>query len=71
MSTDTERRIRELERARGGSGWAEPIFADSQLSAEQADELAENARRGVKQLVFFAASDSCWLNVAGAPPWAA
>ncbi len=71
MSKDTERRVRALELARGGGGWAEPLFADGQASAEQLAELSENARRGVRQLIFFTASDSCWLNVCGAPPWAA
>ena len=71
MSTDTERRIRALELARGGGGWAEPIFVESRPTPEQISELATNAKRGIRQLIFFRDTDAAWLNVAGAPPWAA
>ncbi len=64
---ETEKRIRALEQATG-TGWAEPLFADGQASAEQLAELAENARSGVKQLIFFSRTDAAWLNVAGPLP---
>lgn len=68
MSTKTEMRIRALELARGDGGWATPLFADGQASAEQLAELSENARRGVRQLIFFSRTDACWINSAGPIP---
>nr|ART37177.1 D474 [uncultured bacterium] len=65
-----ETRIRALETA-AGNGWAEPIFVESRPTPEQISELAENAKRGIRQLIFFRDTDSCWINTAGAPPWAA
>lgn len=67
----TKQRIRELERQHGGTGWADPLFCESRPSPEQMAELEENAKRGIRQLIFFAEGDTCWLNVAGTPPWAA
>jgi hypothetical protein len=65
-----ETRIRALETA-AGNGWATPLFCDERPTPEQLVELSENARRGVRQLIFFARTDAAWLNLAGAPPWAA
>ena len=64
---ETERRIRALERATG-TGWAALLFCDERPTPEQLAELEDHTKRGIRQLIFFAASDSCWLNMAGAPP---
>ncbi len=67
---ETEKRIRALENA-AGTGWAEPLFCGERPTAAQLAELADNAKRGIYQLLFIARGDTCWLNVAGSPPWAA
>jgi hypothetical protein len=41
------------------------LFCAGRPRQEQQDELADNAKRGIRQLVFIAKGDTCWLNVAG------
>ncbi len=68
---ETERRIRALETAQG-TGWAEPLSCDQRPTAEQLAELADNARRGVFQVIFIARGTTAWVNLASSlPPWAA
>ena len=68
MST-TAQRVKAMEAAAKGTGWATPLFCAERPSDAQLAELADNARRGIRQLIFIGAGDTCWLNSAG--PWCA
>lgn len=68
MST-TAQRIKALEATTKGTGWATPLFCAERPSPEQLAELEANAKRGIRQLIFIGAGDTCLLNVA--MPWCA